>query len=77
MDVSQMRNIITQELLLIAIEPKVEKGCSYLDAILDYAEKNGIELESIGEVVKRSQILKEKIKSEAILLAMVKSDNER
>ncbi len=67
-----MRNILTQEVLLTAIQPKVQNGCSYLDAILDYADRNGIELESVGEVIKRSQILKEKIKMEALVLAMVK-----
>ena len=66
-----MRKIITQEVILNAIEPKVQKGCSYLDAVLDYAERNGIELESVGEVIKRSQILKEKIKEEAITLSLV------
>lgn len=69
-----MRNIITQELLLNAIQPKVQSGSSYMDAILDYAEINGIELESIGEVIKRSQILKEKIKIEAANLSMLKTE---
>lgn len=69
-----MRNIITQELLLNAIQPKIQGGATYMDAILDYAEMNGIELESIGEVIKRSQILKEKIKIEAANLSMLKTE---
>lgn len=69
-----MRKILTQDVILSAIQPKVQNGCSYLEAVLDYAERNGIELESVGEVIKRSQILKEKIKLEAIDLALVKKE---
>ena len=69
-----MRKIITQDVIMAAILPKVQNGCSYLEAVLDYTERNGIELESVGEVIKRSQILKEKIKLEAIELLLVKKE---
>ena len=67
-----MKNMLTAENILKAIDSKVNKGSSYMDAILDYADKNGLEVESIGEVIKKSPILKEKIKSEANILSMLK-----
>lgn len=69
-----MRNIITQEHILNAIQSKIQGGATYMDAIIDYAEINGIEIESIGEVIKRSQIIKEKIKIEAVNLSMLKTE---
>lgn len=67
-----MRQILNQETILKEIERQIKGGNSYTDAVLDYCEKNNLEVESIGEIVKKSPIIKEKIKKEAKNLLMVK-----
>jgi len=39
-------------------------------------KKNEIEIETVAQIVKKSSILKEKIRTEAVGLRMVESDNE-
>lgn len=67
-----MRRILNQETILKEIEKQIKNGNSYMDSVLDYCEKNNLEVESIGEIVKKSPIIKEKIKKEAKNLLMVK-----
>jgi hypothetical protein len=43
----------------------------YIDAVLDYAERNGLEVEIVGEIIRRSPVLKAKIYREAEELNMV------
>ena len=47
-----------------------EKRVSYMDAIVDYCEKNDIDLTTVKSIVNKS--LREKIKSEAVDLKMLK-----
>jgi DNA-directed RNA polymerase alpha subunit len=47
-----------------------EKRVSYMDAVVDYCEKNDIDLTTVKSIVNKS--LKEKIKSEAVNLKMLK-----
>jgi|TARA_B100001094_G_C18095013_1_gene752553 IMP cyclohydrolase len=56
------------------ISSKLSKGVPYIDALVDFAEKNNLEIETIAQIVKKSSILKEKIKTEAISLRMVKPE---
>jgi len=56
------------------ISSKLSKGVPYIDALVDFAEKNNLEIETIAQIVKKSSILKEKIKTEAIGLRMVKQE---
>jgi len=56
------------------ISSKLSKGVPYIDALVDFAEKNNLEIETIAQIVKKSSILKEKIKTEAIGLRMVKPE---
>lgn len=56
------------------ISSKLSKGVPYIDALVDFAEKNNLEIETIAQIVKKSSILKEKIKTEAIGLKMVKQE---
>ena len=41
------------------------KKCSYLDAVLLYCEKNGIELETAAAIIKGSAKLKARIQNDA------------
>ncbi len=56
------------------ISKHISAGVPYIDALVHYSEKNGIEIESIAQIVKKSSILKEKIRTEAVTLKMVKKE---
>ncbi len=58
------------------ISSKLSRGVPYIDALVDFAEKNNFEIETIAQIVKKSSILKEKIKTEAVALKMVKGEKE-
>ncbi len=47
-----------------------DKRITYMDAVIDYCNNNDIDLTSVNPMVNKS--LKEKIKSEAINLKMIK-----
>ena len=47
-----------------------EKRVTYMDAVVDYCEKNDIDLTTVNPMINKS--LKEKIKNEAVNLKMLK-----
>ena len=48
------------------IEEKAKKyGISYIDSAIDYCERNGLEMEFIGELILQNPNLKAKIENEA------------
>mgnify|MGYP003668522094 CR=1 FL=1 len=49
----------------------ISKGVPYIDAVIDYADRHNLEVEVIGEIIKRSPVLKAKIYREAEELNMV------
>ena len=59
------------------ISHHISKGVPYIDALVHFADKNGIEIETIAQIVKKSSILKEKIRTEAVDLRMVKREDEQ
>jgi len=59
------------------ISRHIANGVPYIDALVDYSEKNGIEIETIAQIVKKSSVLKEKIRTEAVGLRMVKKEDEQ
>lgn len=56
------------------IAEKLAKGASYIDALIDYAREHNLEIETIAEIVKKSTVMREKIKDEAVKMRLVKSD---
>ena len=58
------------------ISDMLAKGVNYIDALVTYAEKNNLEIEAIADIVKKSSILKEKVRSDAIELRLVKNDDK-
>lgn len=56
------------------ISRHISQGVPYIDALVDYAEKNNVEIETIAQIVKKSSILREKIRTEAVDLKMVRKD---
>lgn len=65
---------MTPEKIHHEISKMIADGVPYIDALVHYAEKNNLEIESIADIVKKSSILKEKVRSEAVDLKMVKQD---
>ena len=55
----------------------LSNGVTYIDAIVEYAKKNDLEIETVAEIVKRSSVIKEKIREEALKMKLVKSDGNR
>ena len=68
---------LTPEKIHIAISEQIANGVPYIDALVDYATKNNLEIESVADVIKKSSILKEKIRTEAVELKMVKKSEEQ
>ena len=52
-------------------------GIPYMDAIIDYSEKTGIELEVIADVVRRNEAIKSRVEIEAEQLNLLKSKVNR
>ena len=48
-----------------AIESSVHKqGMGYLEAIMHYCEKHGIEIEAVASLIKKSEAIKAKLEAE-------------
>lgn len=67
---------MTPEKIHHDISKMIASGTPYIDALVHYAEKNNLEIESIADIVKKSSILKEKVRSEAVGLKMVRKDED-
>jgi len=65
---------MTPEKIHHAISKMISSGVPYIDALVEYAERNNLEIESVADVIKKSSILKEKIRTEAVQLRMVQKD---
>lgn len=68
--------IMTPEKVHHAIAHMISSGISYIEAVCVYAETNNIDIEIIADVIKKSTVLKEKIRFEAVELKMVKGNND-
>lgn len=52
-----------------------DQDISYLDAVIKYAEDRDIEIEAIGGLISKNQVLYKKIYGEAKSLKMIKHDD--
>lgn len=64
----------TPEKIHNAIAPRLVCGLTYIDALVEYAKNNNLEVETVAEIVKKSPIIKEKLREEAIQMKLVKRD---
>jgi hypothetical protein len=60
-----MVDMETPEKIHFAIQKKLSLGSSYIDALVEYAKEQDMEIETVAEIVKKSAVIKEKIRSEA------------
>lgn len=71
-------NILTVKQFTSVIEEMVSTmQCTYLEALTKYAEDNGIEIETIGSLVKGSHVLKAKLAAESEELRLLKPSGAR
>lgn len=52
----------------------LSRGVNYIDALIEYARQNDLEIEAVADIVKKSSILKEKVRIEAVKMKMVTKD---
>jgi len=52
----------------------LSKGVNYIDALIEYARQHDLEIEAVADIVKKSSILKEKVRTEAVKMKMVVKD---
>lgn len=72
-DLEISAGIVTSKEFSVIIERMViDLGCSHWDALMLYADKHGIELETIASLVKGSQTLKQKVAANLEDLKMLK-----
>lgn len=64
-------NRLNSEIIMKEISKHIEAGVPYIDAVVDYALKNELEIEVVGEIVRKSPLLKARIYREAEDLNMV------
>lgn len=64
---------LNSEKIMNDIREYIDKGVPYIDAIVDYSEREGVEIEVLGEIIRRSPVLKSHIYDEAEKLNMVES----
>ena len=58
------------------ISDMLSKGVPYIDALVEYAKKNDLEIEAVADIVKKSSILKEKVRSEASRMRLIKREED-
>lgn len=62
---------LNSEQIVTDIQRYINTGVPYIDAIVEYSARQGIEIELLGEIIRRSPILKSKIHQEAENLKLV------
>jgi len=50
-------------------------GVNYIDALVEYARIHELEIEVVADIVKKSSILKEKVRTEAVKMKLVIQDD--
>jgi hypothetical protein len=58
------------------IQYMLKSGIGYIDALCEYARVNELEIETVANIVKKSSILKEKVRSEAVDAKLVIKDDQ-
>jgi hypothetical protein len=66
----------TPERIHHEISDMLAKGVPYIDALVEYARINDLEIEAVADIVKKSSILKEKVRTEARHMNMIKRDED-
>jgi len=73
----QIINPRTPERVHHDISHMLSRGVNYIDALVEYAYKNDLEIEAVADIVKKSSILKEKVRTEAVKMKMVIKEDDK
>ena len=68
---NKIESQLNSEKIMSEIADMIKDGVPYIDAIVEYCDKNSLEIEVAGEIIRRSPILKAKIYEEAEELNLV------
>ena len=81
-----VQNVLVDKATLVAprtpekvhheIQYMLKSGISYIDELCEYARVNELEIETVADIVKKSSILKEKVRSEAVEAKLVIKDDQ-
>jgi hypothetical protein len=69
-----MIKLKTPDVVHQAISEKLAKGVSYMEALVAYAQETDIEIELLAEIVKKSPVIREKLREEAVGLNLMKEE---
>lgn len=58
------------------IRDMLSTGINYIDALVEYARLHDLEIETVANIVKKSSILKEKVRADAVDLRLVIKDGQ-
>jgi len=61
--------------IMSAVTRKISEGVSYIDALVEYADEQDMEVEVVGKIVRRNQNAMAKIREEAETLNLVEKTN--
>ena len=67
----EILNKLNSQRIMTEISKHIAAGVPYIDSVIDYADRNQLEVEVIGEIIRRSPVLKAEIYKEAEELNMV------
>lgn len=62
---------LTAEVIMREVEKYVNDDVSLIDAIIHYSESHNIEIELVGEIIRRSVVLKAKVRDNAEKLNLI------
>ena len=62
---------LTAEVILKEVENYVNKDVTLIDALVHYSEVHNVEIELIGEIIRRSVVLKSKVREQAETLNLM------
>jgi hypothetical protein len=71
-----MDEAVKAEQILLEIQEYVNEEVSHIDALVHYAETNNLEIDLIGEIIRRSPVLKSKVRDDAERLNMVERSSK-
>ena len=75
-EINNIPFIETPEKIHKEIASYISNGSSYIDSLVEYSKKHGIEIETLGEIIKKSPVLKQKIRSEAQKMRLIKEEKQ-
>lgn len=65
-------NTLNAEYILTEVEKYTNRDVSLIDAIVHFSEKHNVEIELIGDIIRRSVVLKAKVRDDAEKLNFIK-----